>query len=447
MVDTTANARALAAPQKEAAPPNNPWPTLMVAAGVVTLCFGLGAVWLATAPLDSATVATGVVAVESNRRTIQHLEGGIVREILVKDGQVVTEGEALLRFDPIRARTQMNVIQNELDSLLAIEARLMAEQNGAPKINFPAELTSRKGEPTLDSTLHTQQIIFSARKEALDGQKQILQQRINQLNEQIAGLRSLEVSKRQQNALIRDELDGLKGLLEEGHVTKSRVLALQREESRLQGETGEHLSSIVRTQQAVNEARLQLLQSEKARQEEIASQLRDAQSKILEQRERYTQAQDILSRINVVAPSSGVVIGMTAFTIGGVIQPGAPILSIVPQNDPLVVEANINAQDASLVRVGQTASLHMVGAEARVLPTIEGVLISISADRQTDQRTGAPFFVAKIEIPVEELKRLEPFKLSAGLPVEVLIKRGERTALHYLTQPVTDRLSRAFREY
>jgi HlyD family type I secretion membrane fusion protein len=432
---------------KEAAPPNNPWPTLVAAAGVVAVCFGLGAIWLATAPLDSATVASGVVAVESNRRTIQHLEGGIVREILVKDGQVVKEGETLLRFDPIRARTQMNVVQNELDSLLAIEARLLAEQVGAAKINFPEEIASRKGEPTLDSTMRTQQIIFVARKEALDGQKAILQQRINQLNEQIAGLRSLEASKRQQNALIRDELDGLKGLLEEGHVTKSRVLALQREESRLQGETGEHISSIIRTQQAVNEAKLQLLQSEKARQEEIASQLRDIQSKILEQRERSTQAQDILSRVNVVAPSGGVVIGMTAFTIGGVIQPGAPIMSIVPQNDPLVVEANINAQDASLVKVGQSASLHMVGAEARMLPTIEGVLISISADRQTDQRTGAPYFIAKIEIPVEELKRLEPFKLSAGLPVEVLIKRGERTALHYLVQPVTDRLSRSFREF
>ncbi len=447
MVDTTATSRALAAPDKEKAPPNNPWPTLLTAAIVVFVCFGFGAVWLATAPLDSATVASGVVAVESNRRTIQHLEGGIVREILVKDGQLVNEGDVLVRLDPIRARTQMNVFQNEMDSLLAVEARMLAEQTGAATIAFPAELTVRRGDPILDSTLRTQQIIFVARKEALDGQKAILQQRINQLNEQIAGLRSLEQSKRQQTTLIRDELDGLKGLLEEGHVTKSRVLALQREESRLQGEVGEHISSVVRTQQAVNEARLQLLQSEKARQEEIASQLRETQGKIVEQRERVIAAADILSRVNVTAPSAGAVIGMTAFTIGGVIQPGAPIMSIVPQNDPLIVEAQINAQDASLLKVGQTASLHIVGSEARVLPTIEGVLISISADRQVDQRTGGSYFMAKIEIPVEELRRLGPFKLSAGLPVEVLIKRGERTAMHYLIQPLTDRLTRAFREF
>lgn len=447
MVDTTATTRALPAPPAEKAPPNNPWPTLMTAGVVVLICFGIGAVWLSTAPLDSATVASGVVAVESNRRTIQHLEGGIVREILVKDGQLVEEGDVLLRLDPIRARTQMNVIQNEMDSLLAIEARLITEQSGGSRIVFPPELMARKGESILESVKRTQEIIFAARKEALDGQKSILQQRINQLNEQIGGLRALEQSKKQQNLLIRDELDGLKGLLEEGHVTKSRVLALQREESRLQGETGEHLSSIVRTQQAVNEARLQLLQSEKARQEEIATQLRDVQSKILEQRERVVAASDVLSRVNVTAPVSGAVLGMTAFTIGGVIQPGAPILSIVPQNDPLIVEAQVNAPDASLLKIGQTASLMIVGAEARVLPSIEGVLISISADRQVDQRTGASVFMAKIEIPVEELKRLGQFKLSAGLPVEVLIKRGERTALHYLVQPLSDRLNRAFREF
>jgi len=447
MVDTTATTRALTAPHQEKAPPNNPWPTLLTAGIIVTVCFGLGAIWLSTAPLDSATVASGVVAVESNRRTIQHLEGGIVREILVKDGQLVNEGDVLLRLDPIRARTQMNVIQNEMDSLLSIEARLITEQGGGTKVTFPAELVARKGEPILDSVMRTQEIIFSARKEALDGQKAILQQRINQLNEQIGGLRALEQSKKQQNILIRDELNGLKGLLEEGHVTKSRVLALQREESRLQGEAGEHISSIVRTQQAVNEARLQLLQSEKARQEEIATQLRDIQSKILEQRERVVAAHDVLARINVTAPAAGAVLGMTAFTIGGVIQPGAAIMSIVPQDDPLIVEVQINAPDASLLKIGQTASLMIVGAEARILPSIEGVLISVSADRQVDQRTGASVFMAKIEIPVEELKRLGSFKLSAGLPVEVLIKRGERTAIHYLIQPLTDRLNRAFREF
>jgi HlyD family type I secretion membrane fusion protein len=447
MVDTTAATRALVPSQGEKPPPNNPWPTLLTAGVIIFGSFGLGAVWLGMAPLDSATIASGVVAVESNRRTIQHLEGGIVREILVKDGQLVNEGDVLLRLDPIRARTQMNVVQNEMDSVLAIEARLTAEQSGAARIVFPPELTARKGEPILDSVMRTQELIFAARKEALDGQKAILQQRINQLNEQIAGLRSLEQSKKQQNLLIRDELNGLKTLLDEGHVTKSRVLALQREESRLQGEAGDHVSSIVRTQQAVNEARLQLLQSEKARQEEIATQLRDVQSRILEQRERVIAARDVLARVDVTAPSSGAVLGLTAFTIGGVIQPGAPILSIVPQDDPLIVEAQINAPDASLLHVGQTATLIIVGAEARVLPSIEGVLVSISADRQVDQRTGASVFQAKIEIPKEELKRLGTFKLTAGLPVEVLIKRGERTAIQYLTQPLTDRLNRAFREY
>ena len=446
MVDVTLTPPAPVTPE-EAPSPNNPWPTLAAAALVVLACFGLGAVWLMTAPLDSATVASGVVAVESNRRTIQHLEGGIVREILAKDGQIVQEGDPLLRLDPIRARTQMNVIQNEMDALLAVEARMIAEQTNARAIAFPPELTNRRGDRIVDSTIRSQELIFAARKDALDGQKAILQQRINQLTEQIAGLRALEQSKRQQTALIRDELDGLKGLLEDGHVTKSRVLALQREESRLQGESGEHISSIVRTQQAVNEARLQLLQSEKSRQEEIASQLRETQGRMVEQRERVIAASDVLQRVVITAPSSGAVIGMTAFTVGGVISPGAPILSIVPQDDPLIIEVQINAHDAALVKIGQKATIQIVGAEARVLPTIEGVLISISADRMNDQRTGGSFFMSKIEIPVEQLRRLGEFKLTAGLPVDVLIKRGERTAMQYLIQPLTDRLSRSFREF
>ena len=428
------------------APRNARRPILVGYALVAATFFGLGG-WASVAQIDSAVVTQGNIAVESNRRTIQHLEGGIVSEIFVKEGAAVEAGDLLLRLDPTRPRAQTAILQIELESQLAIMARLTAEREGRARVVFPAELLAKGNDPNVREVLATQVAIFEARMAALLGQRSILEQRVQQFNEQVVGLRALERSKRAQRQLIEEELNSLSGLLDQAIVTRSRVLALQREASRLDGEIGEHVSAIARAQQGAGEARLQILQLEKARQDEIAQQFRDAQSRSFQVREQLVAAEDSLRRIDVVAPISGTVLNMSLFTEGGVLAPGAPIMYIVPANDELIVETQIAPTEIDTVKSGTEVTIRFSTSGSRLLPTIQGVLDVLSPDRISDTRTGIAFYTARVRIPAEELRRLDgKMKLHAGMPVEVLIKRGERTLLEYLVQPLTNSLAKAFRE-
>lgn len=420
-------------------------PLLIGAVIIVVTFFGLG-LWAATAPLDSAAIAPGFITVESNRRTIQHLEGGIVREILVQDGDRVKAGEVLLRLDDTRARAQMGILRADLDSQLAIEARLVAERDGLPAPRFSAELTERLDDPTVAAIVESQRALFAARGVALAGQRSILEQRIIQFGQQVDGLKALEASKAAQIKLIRDELKDLYGLLEQGYVTRPRVLALEREASRLEGERGDHVAAIARARQGAGEAQLQIYQLEKGRQEEVARELRDVRARVTELRERMVAAADVLQRIDIVAPVSGTVMDLAIHTAGGVVAPGASIMDIVPANDALVVEVHINPIDIDTVRPGQAVALRINTADARLTPVINGRLATVSADRVVEERTNQTYYRGRVVIPPEELRRLEGLNLHSGMMVEALINRGEQTALHYALKPLTDALARSFRE-
>lgn len=420
-------------------------PLLIGAVIIVVTFFGLG-LWAATAPLDSAAIAPGFITVESNRRTIQHLEGGIVREILVQDGDRVKAGEVLLRLDDTRARAQMGILRADLDSQLAIEARLVAERDGLPAPQFSTELTERLGDPTVAAIVESQRALFAARGVALAGQRSILEQRIIQFGQQVDGLKALEASKAAQIKLIRDELKDLYGLLEQGYVTRPRVLALEREASRLEGERGDHVAAIARARQGAGEAQLQIYQLEKGRQEEVARELRDVRARVTELRERMVAAADVLQRIDIVAPVSGTVMDLAIHTAGGVVAPGASIMDIVPANDALVVEVHINPIDIDTVHPGQAVALRINTADARLTPVINGRLATVSADRVVEERTNQTYYRGRVVIPPEELRRLEGLNLHSGMMVEALINRGEQTALHYALKPLTDALARSFRE-
>ncbi|MBW7850416.1 MAG: HlyD family type I secretion periplasmic adaptor subunit [Rhodospirillales bacterium] len=420
-------------------------PLLIGAVIIVVTFFGIG-LWAATAPLDSAAIAPGFITVESNRRTIQHLEGGIVREILVQDGDRVKAGEVLLRLDDTRARAQMGILRADLDSQLAIEARLVAERDGLPAPRFSAELTERLDDPTVAAIVESQRALFAARGVALAGQRSILEQRIIQFGQQVDGLKALEASKAAQIKLIRDELKDLYGLLEQGYVTRPRVLALEREASRLEGERGDHVAAIARARQGAGEAQLQIYQLEKGRQEEVARELRDVRARITELRERIVAAADVLQRIDIVAPVSGTVMDLAIHTAGGVVAPGASIMDIVPANDALVVEVHINPIDIDTVHPGQAVALRINTADARLTPVINGRLATVSADRVVEERTNQTYYRGRVVIPPEELRRLEGLNLHSGMMVEALINRGEQTALHYALKPLTDALARSFRE-
>jgi HlyD family secretion protein/epimerase transport system membrane fusion protein len=419
---------------------------LRIGALIILLTFGGLGVWACIAPIDSAAVAPGVVMVESNRRVIQHLEGGIVRDILVDEGSKVKAGDVLVRLEDIRAKAQSSILQSDLDSNLAVEARLVAERDGKPSITFPAELVDRIGPSGDRSMLSAQENLFRARIASIAGQKSILEQRIEQYREQIIGFQALQKSKEIQLATINDELSGLTGLLEDGYVTKSRVLALQREAARLQGETGDHIASIARAEQGIGEARLQIFQLEKTHQEEVAKELRDVQERVVEAREKVVAADDVLRRIDVIAPVSGTVLNLAIHTKGGVVAPGAAIMEIVPDNDTLVLEVQISPMDIDTVKVGDQVSLHISAVDTRLVPVIFGTLDNISADRVTDQRTGNAYYKGRVLISQDQLDRLGDHRLHSGMAVEAMIKRGEQSVLRYLMKPLIDSLSRSFKE-
>lgn len=420
----------------------------LVVGGIIILVtfFGFG-LWAAIAPIDSAAIAPGFLTVQSSRRTIQHLEGGIVQEIFAKDGMTVKAGDVLIRLDETRAKAQTDILLADLHSQLATEARLLAERDGLPAPIFPEELLKNQSNATISAIITGQKNVFDTRMNALSGQKSILQQRVGQFDEQISGLRALVTAKGTQARLIKEELKDLSGLLERGYVTKTRVLALEREEARLEGERAEHIAAIARSEQGIGESKLQIFQLEKSRQEEIARELRDVQAKITELRERMVAASDMLRRIDIVAPVSGTIMDLAVHTAGGVIGPGVPLMDIVPLNDVLVVEVHINPIDIDTVRPGSEVALRISTVDSRKTPVINGVLETISADRTVEQRTGMAYYKGRVIIPTAQRERLGTLTLRSGMQVEALINRGEQTALQYALKPLTEAFAKSFREH
>jgi HlyD family secretion protein len=442
----------------KAGPPRNAARPLVVAAVVIGIVFGGLGAWSATAPIDSAVVAPGMIAVESERRNVQHLEGGIIAEVLVKEGSAVRQGQPLIRLDETKTRAQEEVARGERFMQMASEARLVAERDDRPTIVFSKEILDELSDKKVAEIVKLQEAQFETRQTAIRGQRQILQQRILQLEEQIVGLQSIQKSKVRQGELIGEEMHMLEGLVKAGHVTRQRYLALQREASRLEGEAGDHVASIAKAQQSVGETKLQIIQLDNDRQQEVTKELREVQAKLFEATERLSMLRDQSRRTEITAPVDGVVINLAYVTIGGVIPAGATILSIVPSNDQIVVQAQISPADIDSVHPGQEVHIRFVTVAAKQIPVLEGKLEYVSADRMTtDQRPGLAaaamptlvpnaFYTGRISIDRSELAKLENAKLHAGMPVEVLISRGERTALQYIMGPLSNNFARAFKE-
>ena len=444
---------------KDAVPPRNAMTPLVVAGVLIVAVFGGIGAWSATAPIDSAVVAPGMIAVESDRRSVQHLEGGIVAEVLVKEGSVVKQGQLLLRLDETRTRAQEEVARGERFTQLAAEARLIAERTDQPTILFPEELLARKSDKKVGEILKLAEAQFQTRAASIKGQRQILQQRIQQLEEQISGLQALQKSKTRQGDLIDEEMRMIEDLVKKGHVTRQRYLALQREASRLDGEAADHIASIAKAQQAIGETRLQVLQLDNDRQQEITKELRDVQAKLYESTERLGMLEDQMRRLEITAPVDGTVINLAYVTIGGVVPPGATILAIVPSNEKIVAQAQVSPGDIDSIHPGQAVTIRFSTVAAKNIPVLEGTLEYVSADRLTmEQRPGLStaamptlvpnaFYTARVTIDPKEMAKLGDVKMHTGMPVEVLINRGERTALQYIAGPISNNFARAFKEH
>jgi len=417
-----------------------------VGAVILIAFFGGVGGWAVFAPLSSAAVAPGVVAVDSNRKTIQHLEGGIIKTLMIRNGDVVAPGDLMLRLEDTQARAGWNLMHGQHDAQKALESRLIAERDGAEKIAFPAAMEVRRAQPDVAEILGGQQTIFEARRRSLTGQVNLLHQQVDQLKAEIDSRRSQYQAAKQQKKLIREEIKSIQILVNKGLERKPRLLALQRESANLDGNAGEQLGLIARAQQQIGEIELKIIDHQNSYLNKVVAELREVQTSINDVEERMISAKDVLSRMEIRAPLGGVVVDLKFFTPGGVIAPGAPIADIIPQNDKLIVEAQVQPLDIDIVKVGLPARVTLSAFKQRTTPTLDGTVIYVSADSLVDKRTGAPYFSARVEISKEQLDRIDDVELSPGMPADVMIVTGSRTAFQYLFDPLRESMRRAFRE-
>jgi HlyD family secretion protein len=412
---------------------------------VVVLAGGLGG-WASTAEISGALIAPGSIVVESNVKKVQHPTGGVVGEVLARDGDIVKAGDILVRLDDTVTKASLAIVTKNLDAQWARAARLEAEQRGLDKITFPPQLTSRISDPDVKSLILSETKLFEVRVNGRTGQKAQLRERITQLNEEIAGLSAQEKAKDQEIELVQKELTGVSDLYDKHLVQLSRLTTLQRDAARLSGERAQYIASRAQAKGKITETELQIIQVDKDVVSDVSKDLRETNDKIGEFVERKVTAEDQLRRVDIRAPQDGMVLQSSVHTVGGVITAGDAIMLIVPQADDLQVEAKVNPQDIDKLQVGQKTLLRLSAFNQRTTPELNGVVTRVSPDTTTDQRTGQSYYTIRVSMPAAEIARLGDVKLIPGMPVEAFVQTGDRTLLSYLIKPLNDQLMRAFRE-
>jgi HlyD family secretion protein len=412
---------------------------------VVVLAGGLGG-WASTAEISGALIAPGSIVVESNVKKVQHPTGGVVGELLARDGDIVKAGDILVRLDDTVTKASLAIVTKNLDAQWARAARLEAEQRGLDKITFPPQLTSRISDPDVKSLILSESKLFEVRVTGRTGQKAQLRERITQLNEEIAGLSAQEKAKDQEIALVEKELAGVRDLYDKHLVQISRLTTLERDAARLNGERAQYIASRAQAKGKITETELQIIQVDKDMVSEVSKDLRETNDKIGEFVERKVTAEDQLRRVDIRSPQDGMVLQSAVHTVGGVITAGDAIMMIVPQSDDLQVEAKVNPQDIDKLQIGQKTLLRLSAFNQRTTPELNGVVSRVSPDVTTDQRTGQSYYTIRVSMPPEEIARLGDVKLIPGMPAEAFVQTGDRTLISYLMKPLSDQLMRAFRE-
>ncbi|WP_256587497.1 MULTISPECIES: HlyD family type I secretion periplasmic adaptor subunit [unclassified Pseudomonas] len=419
-------------------------PTRRVGFLIVMVTFGLFGGWAVFAPLESAALAPGVVTVKSYRKTVQHLEGGIVRELRVHDGDRVTAGDVLLVLDNTQARSETEMMRSQLIAARELEARLVAERDGLAEPAAVPDLDAT--DPRVREARDSEARIFQTRRNGLLGEIGIQEKAIRQIEEQIRGFRAIIASKQTLATSYQEEIVDLRALLAEGYVDKQRLREQERSLARLQAEVVEHQSASARAQVQIGEAELKILQLKKTFATEVAGQLGETRTKIYDLRERLATVQDRDKRTEVLAPESGMVMGMTVHTLGGVVNPGTPLMDIVPANEELIVEAQLSPTDIDRIVVGQLVDIRFSAFKSSATPVIEGQLLQVSADRLTNKETGTAYYLARVALTETGRKTLGNLALVPGMPAEVLINTGARTLLQYLIQPASNAFARSLIE-
>ena len=419
--------------------------TIAGAAVVVFLTGGVG-VWAGTMHIAGALIAPGTIVVDSNVKKVQHPTGGVVGEVRVHDGDHVKAGDLLVRLDDTVARASLAIVTKGLTEFEARKARLAAERDRADTIKFPDDLLQRENDPDVAQVLAAERKLFDLRRAARAGQKSQLRERIDQLGKEINGFSSQQISKEKEVTLIERELAGVRDLFQKNLVPITRVTALERDATRLDGERGQLIASIAQAKGKVAELNLQIIQVDEDASSEVAKEMREVEGKIGEFVERKIAAADQLKRTDIRAPQAGTVFQSAVHTVGGVVPAGEPMMMIVPDAEKLAVEARVNPQDVDKVQVSQAAVLRFTAFDTRTTPEIFGNVTRVSADTTTDQRTGQSYYTIRIALERDQMARLGNVRLVPGMPVDAFVQTGERTVISYLMKPLSDQIVKAFRE-
>lgn len=420
---------------------------LAVALGLsVALVFGVGG-WAVFTDISAAVIAPGQLVVETDVKKVQHPTGGVVGQLLAREGQRVAAGDVLIRLDETQTRANLDIVLKAMDELSARRARDEAERDGLKTIAFPPDLVSRiDTDPTVARLIDGESRLFAARVAGREGQKAQLRERIDQLRQEIDGLTKQAAAKDREIGLIGHELGGVRDLYAKNLVPLSRVTALERDAARLEGERGQLIASTASARGKVAETELQILQIDGEMRTETGKDLAEIRGKWSELREKRVAAEDQLKRVELRAPQDGFVHQMSVHTIGGLVVPSEPAMLIVPASDQLLVEVRVQPQDIDNVRVGQKAVLRFPAFNTRTTPEIDGEVVRVSADVTQDVKSSQSYYTARIRIREDQKERLAGLRLVPGMPVESFTQIGERSVLSYLTKPLTDQIAKAWRE-
>jgi len=412
---------------------------------IIITFFFLGG-WAAVAEIDKAVVASGYVAIETNSKTVQHFEGGIIKDILVKEGSRVTEGQVLFHLQPIQAQANTDLLEQQLDASMANEARLVSERDNLKEIVWPPEFEGRMAEPYLKRIINDQTHEFQERRASLDGQIDVMRSRIEQLEKQIDGIAIEKDSTEKQGAYINEELVNLREAAAKQLVPMARVYAQERERTRLEGIVGQAIADMAKARGSIAEMNIQIQQLRQKFQEDVSTSLIDVRQKLNDTRERISVARDVLKRETITAPRTGTVQNLKVFTIGQVIRSAETLLEIVPDDEPLVVNAQFATSDIDSIHAGMEAEIRFPAFHSRTVPVMLGRLETISRDRILDEQTHQYYFLGVISLNRADIPEEYRSRIRSGMPAEVIVASGQRTVLSYIVSPLSSTLRKSFLE-
>lgn len=416
--------------------------------GLWALGIGFGGflLWAGLAPLDEGVPGQGIVAIDTKRKAVQHLSGGIIKEVLVREGDVVKEGQLLIRLDEAVSRANYEAVRQRYLGLRAMQGRLQAEQAGLGTIQFHPDLQQASSDPLIGQQMQNQEQLFATRRSLLRSDLQSIEESIQGQNGLLQGYASILVNRKNQQALLNEELGHIRGLVNEGYVPRNRQLELQRMVAESGSSIADLMGNTVRAQRSIGELRQRAISRQQDYRREVETQLADVSRDVLGEEQKFKAVTDDLGRIEIKAPASGQVVSLAVQTVGGVVQPGQKLMDIVPEKEPLLLEAHVAPHLIDRVKAGLPVDVRFSSFAHAPQLVVDGEVISISGDLLTEPQTNVSYYLARVQVTEEGKKALGKHQLQPGMPVEVIFKTGERTMLTYLLHPLTKRVSAAMKE-